>query len=121
MSTLVNFFDCNSARLGTGTPSCDIPTGVPTGFFLVPKTWRLDTTTETFDSAYITAQIKAGTMIPFLGAINFTDNSEESVIYTTQLGVKLLASLSLPLIFPKDIASIVQLLAIILSGVMMLF
>ena len=91
MSTLVNFFDCNSARLGTGTPSCDIPTGVPTGFFLVPKTWRLDTTTETFDSAYITAQIKAGTMIPFLGAINFTDNSEESVIYTTQLGVKLLA------------------------------
>jgi len=91
MATLVNYYDCDSARLGTGVPSCDIPTGVPTGFFLVPKSWRLDTETETFDQAYITEQIKAGLMIPFLGAINFTDNSEESVIYTTQLGVKLLA------------------------------
>ena len=90
-TTLVNYFDCDQQRKGTGTPSCDVPTGVPTGFFLVEKNWRLDPAVDEFNTEYIKDKIKEGVFIPFLDAINFTDNSEEAVIYTTQLGVKLLA------------------------------
>jgi len=89
--TNVNYFDCDQQRRGTGTISCEVPTGVPTGFILVAKTWTLESATEDFDQAYIDGKIASGEFVPFLDAINFTDNSEESVIYTTQLGVKLLA------------------------------
>ncbi len=89
--TLVNYFDCDQQRKGTGTLSCEIPTGVPTGFFLVSKNWRLDTTAQAFDTAYINTQIKQKIFVPFLNAINFTDNSEDPITFTTQIGVKLLA------------------------------
>ena len=88
---LVTNKDCNVSRKGTGTISCEIPTGVPTGFFLAKKTWTLTVATDDFDNAYINANIKNKNLVPFLDAINFTDNSEEPVIFTTQLGVKLLA------------------------------
>ena len=91
MATLVNYFDCDQARKGTGSISCEVPTGVPTGFFLAEKGWELAVATETFDTAYINTQIKAGTLIPFMDAINFTDNSEDPITFTTQIGVKLLA------------------------------
>ena len=90
-TTKVNYFDCDQQRKGTGTLSCEIPTGVPTGFFLVQKTWRLDTNSETFDTSYINTQIKNKVFVPFLNAINFTDNSEDPITFTTQIGVKLLA------------------------------
>ena len=89
--TKVNYFDCDQQRKGTGTLSCEIPTGVPTGFFLVSKSWRLDTTAESFDTSYINTQIKQKVFVPFLNAINFTDNSEDPITFTTQIGVKLLA------------------------------
>ena len=89
--TKVNFFDCDQQRKGTGTLSCEIPTGVPTGVFLVNKDWRLDTTAQAFDTAYINTQIKQKVFVPFLDAINFTDNSEDPITFTTQIGVKLLA------------------------------
>ena len=91
MATKVNFFDCDQQRKGTGTLSCEIPTGVPTGFFLVEKSWRIDTETEDFNNAYINTQIKEKVFVPFLNAINFTDNSEDPITFTTQIGVKLLA------------------------------
>ncbi len=87
----VNFFDCDQQRKGTGTINCEVPTGVPTGFFLVSKSWRLDVSVDTFDTAYINTQIKSKVFVPFLDAINFTDNSEDPVTFTTQIGVKLLA------------------------------
>ena len=90
-TTKVNYFDCDQQRKGTGTLSCEIPTGVPTGFFLVNKSWRLDTSSETFDTSYINTQIKNKVFTPFLNAINFTDNSEDPITFTTQIGVKLLA------------------------------
>ena len=89
--TKVNYFDCDQQRKGTGTISCEIPTGVPTGFFLVSKTWRLDVSTDAFTTEYINTQIKNKTFVPFLNAINFTDNSEDPITFTTQIGVKLLA------------------------------
>lgn len=90
----VNFFDCDNQRKGTGSINCEVPTGVPTGFFLVNKTWRFDSTSESsesFDTAYINTQIKSKVFVPFLNAINFTDNSEDPITFTTQIGVKLLA------------------------------
>ena len=90
-TTKVNYFDCDQQRKGTGTINCEVPTGVPTGFFLVSKTWRLDTTSDVFDTSYINTQIKNKVFVPFLNAINFTDNSEDPITFTTQIGVKLLA------------------------------
>lgn len=95
MSTVkVNYFDCDNQRKGTGSINCEVPTGVPTGFFLVQKSWRFDSqseSTDEFDNAYINTQIKAKVFVPFLNAINFTDNSEDPITFTTQIGVKLLA------------------------------
>ena len=90
-TTKVDFFDCDQQRKGTGNLSCEIPTGVPTGFFLVDKSWRIDTLTESFNNAYINTKIKEKVFTPFLNAINFTDNSEDPITFTTQIGVKLLA------------------------------
>ena len=90
-TTKVNFFDCDQQRKGTGTLSCEIPTGVPTGFLLVEKSWRITTATEDFNTAYIITKIKEKVFVPFLDAINFTDNSEDPITFTTQIGVKLLA------------------------------
>ncbi len=90
-ATKVNFFDCDQQRKGTGTLSCEIPTGVPTGFFLVEKSWRLTVESEDFSTGYIITKVKEKVFIPFLDAINFTDNSEDPITFTTQIGVKLLA------------------------------
>ena len=91
MSTKVNYFDCDQQRKGTGTLACEIPTGVPTGFFLVDKNWTITTANEEFSNTYIITKIKEKVFVPFLNAINFTDNSEDPITFTTQLGVKLLA------------------------------
>lgn len=84
-----NFLDCNKSRKGTGKLDCQVPDGVPTGFYLVPKGWSVPEATD-FDTAFIKAQVKAKQMTPFLNAINFREENEEDVKFTTQSGVMLL-------------------------------
>lgn len=91
MPAYVNYYSCDQGKKGTGTIQCAIPTGVPTGFILVPKGWNITTADTAFDTTYINGQIKAKNFIPFLDAINYTNNDEEPQLFTTQLGVKLLA------------------------------
>ena len=67
-----NYYDCTQTRKGTNIPNCVVPDGVPEGFHLVPKGWILDPATDTFDTAFIKAQIKLKKMFPFLDAINYT-------------------------------------------------
>ena len=86
-----NYLDCNQRRKGTGKINCEVPDGVPNGFYLVPKSWRLDPSSDTFNTAFLKAQVKAKQMVPFLDAINYTQNNEEDVIFTTQTGVQLLS------------------------------
>lgn len=87
----VNFLDCNKSRKGTAVVVCEVPDGVPNGFYLVPKSFRLDPATDDFDTAFIKAQVKAKKMTPFLNAINFDEQNEDDVIFTTQTGVQLLS------------------------------
>ncbi|MBQ19149.1 MAG: hypothetical protein CMD31_00180 [Flavobacteriales bacterium] len=88
---LGDYLDCNQKRKGTGKIACEVPDGVPNGFYLVPKSWRLDPSTDDFNTAAIKAQVKKKSMVPFLDAINYTQNNEEDVIFTTQTGVQLLS------------------------------
>ena len=75
----VNYLDCTTNIKGTGTISCEVPDGVPTGVITVPKGWELDLTADTFDTAYIKGQIKAKNFVPYLNSIDYEDQSEAAV------------------------------------------
>lgn len=89
MSAKINYLDCNQSQMGTGVLSCEIKTGVPYGFFRTAPDWRFDPETEDFDDAYITAQIKAKKLIPFLKPIGFETPDEGPEIFTSNLKVKI--------------------------------
>lgn len=96
MATLGNYKDCDLQELGTGFRDCEVTPGVLDGFFLVSKSWSHDPTTETFNDAYITAQIKAGNITPFFDAIGFQNNFTERGIFTSQTGRNVKTSNGLP-------------------------
>lgn len=88
--TNVDYLECtNGAQGGTGVLGCEPPTGVPTGVITTPKNWVFDPATETFDNAYIKAQIKAGVFTPFLNAVGYENQDEAAEIFTTNTKVKI--------------------------------
>lgn len=90
MATLINYKNCEEGSLkGTGVQGCKVDTAIPNGFILVPKTWELDSLTETFDNDYIKDKIQKREFHPLLNAFDFTDNSEETVFQTSgNTGIK---------------------------------
>lgn len=85
----INYLNCNTAQNGTGTISCEVPDGVPTGVITTPKNWELDLDAETFNTAYINSQIKAKVFVPYLGSIDYEDASEAKDVFTTSTKIKL--------------------------------
>jgi len=87
MAIPINQKDCVTVRHNLGLPDCIIENGRLTGYILVPKGWSLDTTTDTFDKAYVNDQIQLGNFIPILGAVEATNNTPESTTEEFQGGV----------------------------------
>lgn len=88
MATFVNYLNCTtSAGKGTGSVACELSTGIPDGFILVPKTWSIDPAVVDFDAAYIKTKIQEREFHPFLDAVDFAENSEETVFKTYNTGI----------------------------------
>ena len=85
---IINVKDCVNSRKNTGFGDCVLEFGIPKGYILTPKGWSLDLNTNDFDKAYINEQIQAGEFIPFMGAVEFTDNTPENNKEEFQGGVK---------------------------------
>ncbi len=85
---IINVKDCVNSRKNTGFGDCVLEFGIPKGYILTPKGWSLDLNTQTFDKTYINEQIQAGEFIPFMGAVEFTDNTPENNKEEFQGGVK---------------------------------
>jgi len=79
--------NCLTSRFGTGMESCYPVEGLPTGFYLVPKGWSLNRTTDSFNSAYVDTQIQLGNFIPFLGVFEMTGTTPEPTTEESQSGI----------------------------------
>ena len=85
---LINNVDCGVSRKGTGVGECEQALGKPSGFILCDTTWTADVTTDTINLAYVNTQILLGNFVPFLNAVDFADNSEDTVYETFSSGRK---------------------------------
>jgi hypothetical protein len=88
MATLINNVNCTNVRLGLGLPSCLIQEGRVTGALLIKPSWSFNPVSETWDSTYNLAQIQNGNFVPFVGAVEFTDNTPEPTTEEFQGGLK---------------------------------
>lgn len=98
MATLIDFKDCGKESIrGTAKPECSVITERLKGFIAVPKTWELDTSSETLDNAYITQKIQERVFHPFLDSTDFVENNEDSVFQTgNATGIQKLVRKGLP-------------------------
>jgi len=88
MATLIDNVNCTNVRLGLGLPSCLIQEGRVTGALLIKPSWSFNPVSETWDSTYNLAQIQNGNFVPFVGAVEFTDNTPEPTTEEFQGGLK---------------------------------
>lgn len=79
----------------TGKLGCLSLFGTPTNALLLRKGTKIPATT-TFDVAYLTPLIQAGTIVPLIGASSFEDVSSEDAYSTNASGVKRLNLKGLP-------------------------
>jgi hypothetical protein len=84
---LINQKDCNTTRQNLGLPDCILQEGRLTGYVLVPKGWSIPLSSD-FDLAYVNDQVQQGVFIPFLGAVEATNNTPEATTEEYQGGVK---------------------------------
>lgn len=96
MQTLFNYLVCSAERKGTGVPACYVETDVPNGFYLAAPNWSFDPSQVAFNRAYVTEQIQAKNLIPFLNSLQFTDNTEDDVFQTFATGIKAVVRNGLP-------------------------
>ncbi|WP_438423135.1 hypothetical protein [Aquimarina macrocephali] len=97
MATEVNYIDCEAgARKGTGVLSCKIPTEIPDGFIAVSPSWEFDPATEDFNAAYIVQKIQEGVFHPFLKAVDFNEQNEDTTFKTYNTGIKIPTRRGLP-------------------------
>jgi len=80
-------YDCLVSRFGTGMESCQAVEGLPTGFYLVPKGWSLNRTTDTFNSVYVDTQIQLGNFIPFLNTFQMPAETPDPTTEESQSGI----------------------------------
>lgn len=86
--TPVNKPKCSQGRAGTRVADCFTELGIPDGFVNVSSNWTFDPKTETFDEAYILANILNGNFTPFIDSEDFTPNNEANVFVTRNTGRK---------------------------------
>jgi hypothetical protein len=96
MANIINQKDCLTTRKNLGFSDCVIEFGIVDGFILTPKGWSLDLTSLTFNKEYVNDQIQLGNFIPFLGAVEFLDNTPESTTEEYQGGIKKVVRKGLP-------------------------
>ncbi len=89
MAILINQLNCDTQRLGTGVRECIVELNAqPYGYFLVDKAWTADIAVDTIDQQYVIDRVQDGQWVPFVDAVNFVDNSEETVFETFDSGIK---------------------------------
>lgn len=76
MPTLLNAVNCKKYELGTGLVDCEPFFQEPKAFIITPMSWSMPVT-ETFDLDYVVSKIQDGTFVPFLNAVQFTENTAE--------------------------------------------
>ncbi len=84
---ITNGYICTINRKGTGMENCQPPDGLPVGWYLVPKGWSLNKTTDTFDSDYVDEQIQLGNFIPFVGTFEMTGATPDATTQESQSGI----------------------------------
>lgn len=93
---LINSLDCGVSKKGTGLIDCFQELGKPSGFLDVGADFELDVQSGALDLSTINDLIKAGSLTPFTNAVDFADNSEDSVIETFSAGTKVKVRSGLP-------------------------
>lgn len=84
MATLINVQNCAKQLLGTGLLDCVIRKGKITSVIKTKPNWKFDPATETFNLAYVVAQVQKGNFAPFLNTLDTVNNTPES--YTKEYG-----------------------------------
>lgn len=74
MPTLINAVNCKKYVAGLGLIDCEPFFGEPKSVFVTPPSWSVPVST-TIDLDYIVTQVQNGVFIPFLNAVQFTENT----------------------------------------------
>lgn len=77
MPTAINAVNCKKYEAGLGLIDCEPFFGEPRAVIVTPPNWSLPVT-ETFDLDYIVEQVQNGVFVPFLNAVQFTENTGDS-------------------------------------------
>lgn len=81
--------DCASDLIGSGTRSCDLGEfGDVIGFFLHPKSFSLNVTTDVITEASWKELIKDSQVIPYTGIYDFVQNTPENEVATSSTGIE---------------------------------
>lgn len=88
--------NCLTSRYGTGMESCQPVEGPLDGFYLFPKGWTRNKTTDEFDNDYIDEQIQLGNVIPFTGAFQATVATPDPTTQESQTGLTSVVRQGLP-------------------------
>jgi len=83
----INALLCNKAVFGTGLVPCELKLKDFKSFIIVPNSWSVNVTSGTFDKEYVIAQIQAGIFVPFLNALEFTNNTPDVTTKEYQGGI----------------------------------
>jgi len=83
----INALRCNKAVFGTGLVPCELKLKDFKSFIIVPNSWSVNVTSGTFDKEYVIAQIQAGIFVPFLNALEFTNNTPDVTTKEYQGGI----------------------------------
>lgn len=73
----INSIACDKSKRGTGTVSCMQLLKEAQSVYKVPRSWRLNKATDTYDKEYVLSKIQDGTFVPFLNTLEFIDNTPE--------------------------------------------
>jgi len=96
MAVLINNVNCSTTRKGLGLPDCIIQEGRPTGFIAVKKGWSILLSSGSFNKTYIQSKVADETFAPFVGCVEYTDNTPEATVEEFQGGVKSVVRNGLP-------------------------